>query len=159
MNKKIFRLMSICMTFVLMLGNSYSVSAAYDEHLSQSQAVVALPALPRMEGFGANILGRQGGTANEITITNDLSSVSQVSHAEAAMPMADPVLTESPILINALARPMKYYGVDRGSPYTDANYATLAQHAVKTIIVDTFINDANNSSSAKWSHIKALAAQ
>ena len=40
---------------------------------------------------------------------------------------------------SGVERPMKYYGVDRGSPFTDANYATLAQHAVKTIIVDTFI--------------------
>jgi hypothetical protein len=39
---------------------------------------------------------------------------------------------------------MKYYGVDRGSPFTDANYANLAQHAVKTIIVDTFIDDVSN---------------
>ncbi len=54
---------------------------------------------------------------------------------------------------------MKYYGVDRGSPFTDSNYSTLAQHSVKTIIVDTFINDSSNSSSARWSNIKSLAAK
>jgi hypothetical protein len=54
---------------------------------------------------------------------------------------------------------MKYYGVDRGSPFTDSNYSTLAQHSVRTIIVDTFINDSSNSSSARWSNIKSLAAK
>ncbi len=143
--------MSIFMTFVLMLGSSYNVgaSSSFGEQFLQSGK----------KEFGANILDEQGGIAYEITITDDTSSVGQESHSEATMPMANPALTESPISLNALTRPMKYYGVDRGSPYTDANYATLAQHAVKTIIVDTFINDANNSTSAKWSHIKTLAAQ
>jgi hypothetical protein len=54
---------------------------------------------------------------------------------------------------------MKYYGVDRGSPFTDSNYSNLAQHSMKTIIVDTFIVDSNNSTSARWSNIKSLAAK
>jgi hypothetical protein len=33
-------------------------------------------------------------------------------------------------------RLLKYYGVDRGDPVSETNYAILEQHAVKTIIVD-----------------------
>ena len=67
-------------------------------------------------------------------------------------------VTPTPI-ITTITRPMKYYGVDRGSPFTDANFANLTSHAAKTIILDTFINDANNSSNAKWANIKAMAAK
>ena len=78
-------------------------------------------------------------------------------------PTFTPIPTNTPnptsTQISGLTRPMKYYGVDRGSPFTDSNYATLAQHSVKTIIVDTFINDSSNSSSARWSNIKSLAAK
>jgi hypothetical protein len=150
-NKINFRMISIfmMMTFVLILGNSYNVGAAYGEQFSQSQT--ALPAFPGAEGFGANKISRWGGTVDEITNTNDGSHTKVIT--------AIPASIASPAPVSGLTRPIKYYGVDRGSPFTDANYATLAQHAVKTIIVDTFINDANNSSSAKWSNIKALAAK
>ncbi len=66
-----------------------------------------------------------------------------------------PAPTQTPT--GGLTRTMKYYGVDRGSPFSDANYANLASHSVKTIIVDTYINDASNSTSSKWSNVKALA--
>jgi hypothetical protein len=50
---------------------------------------------------------------------------------------------------------IKYYGVDRGNPITDANYSILAQHAVNTIIVETDIN----GGVSLWQNIVNLAAK
>jgi hypothetical protein len=49
-------------------------------------------------------------------------------------------------------RPIKYYGVDRGNPITDANYSLLSAHAVDTVVVDTSI-----SSSSDWQNVINLA--
>jgi hypothetical protein len=68
------------------------------------------------------------------------------------------VLAQTPTPPATLTRTLKYYGVDRGYPITESNYKTLQDHAVKTIIVYTMINDSNNPSSAKWANIKSLAA-
>jgi hypothetical protein len=155
MNKKIYQLMGILAIFAPMLGNTYiaaGASSIYREPMLQSQ-VIAIPAFSGAEGFGENIVSGRSETVYEDINTNDSGSRSLRSSVVATTP------TAIPIPINGLTRPMKYYGVDRGSPYTNANYATLAQHAVKTIIVDTFINDASNSSSAKWSNIRALATK
>ena len=85
MNKIVFRLMSIFMTFVLMLGNSYSVGAAslYGGHLSQSQ-VAAIPAFPGAEGFGANSIGGRGGIIYEVTNLNDSGTGSLRACVEAS---------------------------------------------------------------------------
>ena len=144
MNVKKFQMISIFTVFLLMIGNFHKADAAYDERGLQNQ-LVPLLTFPREEGFGENTIGGLDGTVYKITNTNNFDNRSQRSRAEGAAP------------ISGLTRPIKYYGVDRGSPFTNANYATLAQHAVKTIIVDTFINDASNSTSAKWSNIRTLA--
>ena len=51
-------------------------------------------------------------------------------------------------------RVLKYYGVDRGNPISDANYSLLSQHAVKTIVVDTDVH----GSSSSWQNMMNLAA-
>jgi hypothetical protein len=53
------------------------------------------------------------------------------------------------------AAEIKYYGVDRGNPITDANYAILSRHAVRTIIVDTDIN----GGASLWQNILNLATK
>jgi hypothetical protein len=65
-----------------------------------------------------------------------------------------PTPTKTPTPIASLTRLMKYYGVDRGNPITDANYATLASHAVKTVVVDTNINNPG-----EWPTIVSLATK
>jgi hypothetical protein len=72
MDKLIYRLMSIFVTFVLVLGSSYSAgaSSAYGAPMTQSQAT-ALPAFPGAEGFGANTIGGRGGAIFEVTNLND----------------------------------------------------------------------------------------
>lgn len=62
----------------------------------------------------------------------------------------------------ALTRPIKYYGLDRGYPITDANYQTLKDNAVKTIIIYTYIDTRVINATALaslWSNIKTLTAK
>jgi hypothetical protein len=50
---------------------------------------------------------------------------------------------------------IKYYGVDRGNPITDANYAILSQRGVNTVIVETDIN----GGPSLWQSIISLATK
>jgi hypothetical protein len=148
MCKKINRLLIIVMTIGVIIGNTHVTAGASPINsfpIPQSQ-VTAPSSSPRVGGR-INTVGELGGKKDEIINTKDSENRS----------LRDSIQAKSPL--SGLTRPMKYYGVDRGSPFTDSNYSTLAQHSVKTIIVDTFINNASNSSSAKWSNIKALAAK
>lgn len=52
------------------------------------------------------------------------------------------------------ARQLKYYGVDRGNPINDSNYAILSSHSVKTVVVDMNIN-----SSTDWNNAVTLASK
>jgi hypothetical protein len=66
-NKLIFRLLSVFVMFILVLGSSY---ATYGLSIPQSQVTT----LPVTEGFRANPIGGQGGTVYAVTNTNDSGS-------------------------------------------------------------------------------------
>jgi hypothetical protein len=66
-NKLIFRLLSVFVMFILVLGSFYST---YGLSIPQSQVIT----LPVTEGFGANPIGGQGGTVYAVANTNDSGS-------------------------------------------------------------------------------------
>ncbi len=68
MNKIIYGLLSVFVTFVLVLGGSYST---YGLLVPQSQVT----SLPGTEGLDANTIGGRGGTIYEVTNPNDSGSV------------------------------------------------------------------------------------
>jgi len=73
-------------------------------------------------------------------------------------PTPTSTLTPTPTLTPTTppsGRVIKYYGVDRGNPITDANYSLLAAHAVKTVVVDMDVN----GNSADWLNAVNLATK
>ena len=76
MNKKFYQLVSVFVTFILVLGSSYST---YGLSILQSQVTT----LPSTEGFGANTIGGRGGTVYEVTNTDISASESLGGFVEA----------------------------------------------------------------------------